>query len=324
MVVKDKSRPIDGEDVYKHSGHFIVEVAGVPTTQLAHVCHTVFKPYLELLNQCKLAKSFAPLDDKQILGEFIGFDPQTMHGKSPFATLFSKKGPSDPPSQLQRRAIYRNGERESHQTFKPTDPHDVLALPPQKALRLLKQACFTIPKAYMCALSPKARNESEAQQIRTAAKSRHATSGGGAPLPPGAAPGVSHLPEWLGSVLWDCSKRVAAAIKYHENLKGYDPQLASWTVVHVDRGGLPCPAALCNKTPVIRRHGSNGVILAYDPTNPQYVYMRCTGCKCVDCHEEVEQLKDAEGRNTAWVKLSKATLDLLTQLATPGASCVLL
>jgi hypothetical protein len=306
-----------------------VELAGVPTKHHAAVCAAVFGPYAEALNRCGKEESFDSLDDAQIRKEYIGADLKTTKGRTPLAVIGSKKSAADPPPRLEYRVGYLAGVRHTRKAFAAPAPHDVRTLPTDEALWLLYQACFTAFKGYICAYTPKARELSRAGQIRTAAHPHRAALGGGVPPPRGA----SHLPPWLASDLAPhCRERTEAARSYQAELQRYvqleDGGPTSWTAVHVDRGGLPCPASLCDKDqPVIRRHRSNGVIVAVSGDSGQgFVYMKCTKCEMPagGCHEKVERLRNAGGRETQWVKLDETTMALLKQLATPGAPPVFL
>ena len=135
VVVKNKSRPAPGDDVYKHSLHVIVELAGVPTWTHALVFNEMFGPYTQLLQACKKAKTFVPfLDASQGKSAKDGEDqrkggkrkggvlpppPPPLHAvgidlkamlNNGFAVPFSRKKADDPPSQLAYRKTYLNGK----------------------------------------------------------------------------------------------------------------------------------------------------------------------------------------------------------------------
>ena len=329
-MLKQKSRPAGGADIYKHSIHLIVECAGVPAKELASICAEIFRPHAEDLARCKTHQDFAPLDDTKIRAPWIGADVATMKGKTGFATLFSKKKQDDPHSQLVHRVAYVAGARVptkgNPRPFAPASPHDLSLRPGlsrDEALWLLYQSCYSVPKGYICPLSERAEMLSRAQQIRTAAR-HHAAPGGGVP-PPLGDPSVPRLPEWLASELARAgaySLRKDAARNYHHNIQHYNQSLASWTAVHVSNGAMPCPASLCLEPPVEHKHRNNGVIVVFDPASPSLIYTRCSNCRVdtKNVNAEVSLLKDSEGRVTQWLELDNKVLGSLKEKAARGAT----
>lgn len=316
MVFKQKSRPA-GDD-YKHSGHFIVECVGVPAKELAAICAAVFRPHAEALALCKKQGSYAPLKGDAIRWPGLGADVVTMKGNTGFATLFSKKRPGDPPSQLVHRAVYRGGQlvpaaalgQPNPKPFEPAGaPHEPAALPREDALWLLYQSCYSALKGYTRPVSPLAEDLGRARQNRTAAR-HHAAPGGGVPPPRGDA---GALPAWLASVLAGAAVRREAAGSYFHNILKARPSLESWSAVHVVGGSVPCPASLALDPPVRHHHRSNGVIIVFDPASPSLVYTRCTNCRLDPgrLNDTVVPLKDELGGCTQWIELSEQSLGTL-------------
>ena len=332
-VLKQKSRPVEGEDVFKHSIHVIVECCGVPAAELAALCADIFRPYRSDIEACQRQKSFAPLSDAALRSPWIGADLATMNGKTAFAVLFSKKSRADPGAQLVHRVAYDSTGLVSSESglanpmpFKPSVPHDLnpqagaSQVPADRALWLLLQACYTVPTCYTCQLSLKAESLAGNQQNRTVSR-HHAVSEGGGPPPP---LGSSALPEWIKSVL-DCTPgyrmRHDAAINYFKHIQTYRQEVCSWSAVHVGQGAMPCPVSLSMDPPVKHQHRNNGVIIVFDPCSDQSVYVRCTSCRVggkVNSH--VSLVEDASGRPTPWIRLDKPSLSLLLEEAQAGQS----
>jgi hypothetical protein len=331
-VLKQKSRPVDGHDLFKHSIHVVVECCGVPAAELAALCADIFRPYRSDIEACQRQRSFDPLSDDDLRSPWIGADLATMNGKTAFATLFSKKSRADPGAQLVHRVAYDSaGLHPSPHVgllnptpFKPSVPHDLhppegaSQLPADRALWLLLQACYTVHKGHTCPLSLRAESLARNQQNRTVLK-HHAVSEGGGPPPPLAS---SALPHWIRSVLDQTPgyrMRHDAAVNYLKNIQAYRQEALEWSAVHVGQGAMPCPASLSMDPPVRHQHRSNGVIIVFDPCSQDSVYVRCTSCRMgVSVNPHVSLVEDAAGRPTPWIRLDEPSLSLLLGAVRPG------
>ena len=310
VVLKQKSRPVDGPDVFKHSIHAIVECCGVPAAELSQVCAEVFRLYRADLDACQRQKSYDSLSDEALRSPWIGADLQTMNGKTAFAVLFSKKNRADPgPRLLHRAAFGARGSVLDPLPFKPSSTHEGAAtLPRSDALRLLFQSCFTVPSAYIAPLTPLAEALARNQQNRTVSK-HHAVSEGGGPPPP---LGRSVLPKWLVSVL-DMAPgyvlRQDAAVPYFKNIQACKKDMTLWAAVHVSQGGMPCPASLSMNPPVKHQHRNNGVIVVFNPASDECVYARCTSCRLSkELNPHVSLVVSATGTPTQWIRLDRPAI----------------
>jgi hypothetical protein len=329
-VLKQKSRPVDGPDLFKHSVHVVVECCGVPAAELAALCADIFRPYRADIEECQRSRTFDSLPDAVLRSPWIGADLATMNGKTAFAVLFSKKSRADPGAQLVHRAAYNtcglvapSAGPPNPIPFAPAVPHDLSPqagtpqLSREQAVWLLLQACFTVPTAYTCPLSLKAEAlaMTRNQQNRTVAR-HHAVSEGGGPPPPLES---SALPAWIKSVLDRTPGyrlRHDAAASYFKNIQGHVQDLCSWAAVHVGQGAMPCPVSLSMDPPAAHAHRSNGVIIVFDPCSDESVYVRCTSCRMgnrVNAHTSL--VVDAAGRATNWMRLDEASLSALLEAA---------
>jgi hypothetical protein len=331
-VLKQKSRPVDGDDAFKHSIHTVVEVCGVPAMELAAICVDIFRPYRTDIETCQRDRTFASLSDEAVRSPWIGADIATMNGRTAFAVLFSKKSRGDPAAHLVHRVAYNRHGLVPARTgfvnpkpFKPVTPHDLTPAPgapdpphPDEAMWLLLQACYTVPKGYLCPLSVKAEALVRNQQNRTVSR-HHAVSEGGPPPPPLES---SALPPWIKSVLDHTPghrMRHDAAGSYFKNILTHKPELSSWVPVHVGQGAMPCPVSLSMDPPVRHQHRSNGVILVFDPSSHDTVYARCTTCKLCDrVNAHVTPVEDASGRRTPWVRIDRLPFAALLAEASAG------
>ena len=316
-VLKHKSRDLPDGD-YKHSIHVVFECAGVPSSELKHVCHRVFDDFRQYLDESKRSKSFDCIpDDVLRAATWIGADIPTMGGQTGFAMMFSKKSPSDPFACLDTRTVYHCGgvyalpaNAGGVTNPKPFTPrpagessgHDPQALTLDESLHLLYHASCSVPRGYTCRLSKQAEESAKTLQSRTAAKFRTASKNGvgGRQFPTrrgdDAAMSSSVLPGWMSLVL-DGSKRYTermdSAQSYLKQLMSLlgDEEKAkgSWVAVHVGNEAMPCPMMLSQDPPVKYSHTSNGVILAVLSGDDSVVYARCTAClrsKTTNAHVE--------------------------------------
>jgi len=297
----------------------VFECAGVPSSELKHVCHRVFEDFRQYLDESKRSKSFDCIPDDVLRdATWIGADIPTMGGQTGFAMMFSKKSQSDPFACLDTRTVYHRGgvyalpanaggvTNPKPFTPRPTSEggggHDPHALSIDESLHLLYQASCSVPRGYTCRLSKQAEESAKTLQSRTAAKFRTASKNGvggrQSPTRRGddAAMSSSVLPGWMSLVL-DGSKRYMERV---DSAQSYLIQLmrllgdeekakGSWVAVHVGNEAMPCPMMLSQDPPVKYSHTSNGVILAVLSGDDSVVYARCTDCllsKTTNAHVE--------------------------------------
>lgn len=143
FVLKRKSRAL-GEDDFKVSYHFIVEIAGTPLWHRA-VCAEIFQPYAADIRSIQTTKSLDHLLDDQIRQPMFYVDVATLHGHQGFATYFSRKKTTDPYPLLLRRMAFKNGKLVAERHFAPP-PHEPSE---PTALQHLLNASYTVPKIYV-------------------------------------------------------------------------------------------------------------------------------------------------------------------------------
>jgi len=331
VVVKKKSRATSND--FKHSYHFIFEIAGSPAVHHKAVCGELFRAYAGDKGRMKKDKTFQSLSDEQLGCPVWGMDPIN-HGNQAFATLLSRKSKRDAYPQLRRRMLFQGGSVRCVEALPswPANDGDI-----QLKLNLLRTASYTIPKETAIAYTDTALEciidrpmyANEAPRVRAVAGRRgkphdaqapSAVSRGGEPDPFGGVERKKvHLPPWIESVL---NSNGAAAYKLNTTMGCLDRQkewllsTRAWgdlRVVHVTQ--MFCPALLCNLPPVLHIHQNNGCMLAWDAQEETEVYLKCAYCnmKSVDTVEPREEGATVTG---SWLRLTE---DGLRRLMHTGA-----
>ena len=330
VVVKKKSRSVPGD--FKHSYHFVFEIAGIPVVHHKRVCAEIVRPYIHDKTRVKQAKTLLGLTDEQLLCPVWGMD-LVNHGNQAFATLLSRKSKGDPYPQLRRRIVFSGGFVKRTDGFAAWPSHGG-DLPLQ--MEMLKTASYTIPKATaiaytgevvrMCMHTPLVRRVStEAPRNRTAdpCPSPEGTSDGGAPTAtsrggdPSPFGGTScpsaPLPGWLASVLsnngpYKMNTRMSCLGTHKEWLQSAC-EWSALNVAHVTH--MFCPAFLCQTPPVLRVHSNNGCMVAWDAGDgaDDAVYTRCPYC---DMRAARDAHLEAGWVGGGWLKVTKTQLRSLT------------
>lgn len=328
VVSKNKSRSV-GED-FKHSAHFIVEVCGVPTTQLNKVVDMVLGDSVEKLKDKTFESFRGDVEGKDDIGQHpeFAFDRQTAQGRTGFSMPFSRKKARDPDSEMVGRAVYKNGELcvfdISLQALNPKPfypppvdgQHRLADLDDEQAVWLMYQGACSVFKTYCAQLSGTGLQKIKTQQSRTAAR-RPAVSGGpparGGPRSSGTVP----LPEWCRSYLdrtQGYTERMRSAEQYAKQLSNlYLPEVdpahypLEWHAGHYDMGCMPCPTRLSFQDgPEVHRHSGNGIIIATTPASPNDIFTRCTECiRYTPTNPFCERVKNKMGGDTVWIRFNE-------------------
>ena len=333
VIVKKKSRKVSGD--FKHSYHFIFEIAGIPVLHHKHVCAELVRPYIHDKVRVKQAKTLAFLSDDQLQCPVWGLD-LVNHGNQAFATLLSRKSGSDPYPTLRRRIVFNNGVIQRVEAFPawPRPGEDV-----QLQLDLLRSASYTIPKttgiSYTSQVTrsqlitqPSSRR-SEAPRDRTADPSQPskgkrdrgaptaASRGGDPPFDGAGRLRTTTLPDWLESVLTaNGGYRMNTSMSCLATQKGRLMSLREGLeleVVHVTH--MFCPVLMSHNPPVVRIHSNNGCMIAWDAGEDaeEAVYARCPYCRVGasndtlpgDIARSAEKIQNVGG---GWFRLTKRYL----------------
>ena len=314
ILLKNKSRWVKdkhGSSDYKHSAHLIFNLMGL-TTELAHLCATLAEPFNARLALCK--ESFDALKDAELQLPWFAVDWKALGGNTGFSCPLSKKKVDEPLPVLERYYVFRNGERLPDVLPAESAPTD-----DEGYYRYIAASLCTVPRidtapfavhlaASLQSVPIKAHFKRKVDQDRTDAKRHQATSGGSRSS---SSSVVDALPEWIGSTLVrGCSVSTKWSECYFMNLQGVlDNELEGWVHMHV-KGGVYCPVSLCQDTPRKVMHDSNAVILAYNPSDPEFVYCRCTHCtRHPNPHKQVTMIR------RAWVQYSKENYEFLMGVA---------
>ena len=314
ILLKNKSRCVkdkDGNSDYKHSAHLIFNLMGL-TTELAHLCAVLARPFEPRLALCK--ESFDALKDAELQLPWFAVDWKALGGNTGFSCPLSKKKVDEPLPVLERYYVFRNGERLPDVLPAESAPTDE-----EGYYRYIAASLCTVPRidtapfavhlmASLQSVPIKAHFKRKVDQDRTDAKRHQATSGGSRST---SSSVVDALPGWIGSTLVrGCSVSTKWSECYFMNLQGVlDNELEGWVHMHV-KGGVYCPVSLCQATPRKVMHDSNAVILAYNPSDPEFVYCRCTHCtRHPNPHKQVTMIR------RAWVQYSKENYEFLMGVA---------
>jgi hypothetical protein len=331
---KRKTRDLPGGD-RKHSAHVVYNVCGVPGTDLQFILRDCLQDSVRDLKKFKSkdpavrASAFVDAETgEDEIGDHpeIGFDEAGITGNTGVAMLFSRKRAADPyPGRAYTRAFSEGGEHvfpqrsgvplapnpEPFQNLSPDGQHDLARLTQDQAIYYMYMASCSIPRMGLVGPTRESSECAQVRQIRTAARLPATAEGRGGPPPaggPGSGSGVFQaLPRWFTQHVSRGCERPNAALGYAEEIRrlsveGADPAL--WRVTHY-HPGVPCPKMLSDpECPSVHYHSSNGIILAYNQSLPDFVFARCTHCTGLGAtNQNVEKVKWRDGRSTSWVKL---------------------
>jgi hypothetical protein len=318
VLLKNKSRWVrdeEGNPDYKHSAHLVFNLAGL-TTELAALCRAMSGKFNKRLAVCR--NDFSKLDDAELGLPWFAVDWKALGGNTGFSCMLSKKKCNEPFPTLERVYVFQNGELLPDHV--PTEP------PPTDAegyYRCIAASLCTTPRLDVAPFTPRLEAyaraspgaSAKADQDRTDADRHQAASGSSRSSLPSDEPdrpvsaAVGELPGWVASALvstrWINTTWARTYFKNIQDLLGAE-EMKEWRHIHVKQG-FYCPAALCHANPRKVIHDSNAVIVVYHPTDPEFVYCRCTKCFYTDNpHPEATVVK-----SSSWVRYTEQSLKFL-------------
>ena len=355
-AVKTKSRAVPDKDDFKHSMHVTYSVFGL-CQHLEHVFRDCFREtwgeLSRLRDKCDKVRAQAFFDKaggRDCIADFpeVGLDKAGITGKTGVAMLGSRKSDRDPYSALAEQWAFSRGEvhvfpRPKTASARPAcNPsrfyplpenaqHDFSVLSTRDAVRLMYEACCSVPKLAAVPVTAHCAEKSEERQSRTALR-HHATPG--APLPAQGGAGsarapagslLAALPEELRRYVSGSTERHSAAYAYAMELQRLgvrDADPAGWNVKHFKAEaqgstGMPCVVKLADRQdPKLHYHSNNGAILAVNSALPGVVFARCACATCSisgPTNEDVERVRSQHDTLSNWFSLTGESFARLLQ-----------